>query len=637
MKKTIKKIIIILFIILIGGGVSAYFFISEKNSEEYLTEKVKLGTIIKTVNETGTVKAAKEIDLNFLNSGRIAKILVKIGDDIEKDKTLAELDYSDLNIKKREAEANLNIARANLNKLIAGAPKTEIAVIQANVNQAKTAYDNSSSELKKIEASVQENIRQAQKTLDDLKFKTDNDLTTYEQAITTAQIILNNTKDTYQRKIDNYIESSLTAVEDKLSTANTALDKIKQIIDDKDAESVFSAQKAEYKTKTIDNYNDAKNFLTSILNDLSSAKSDKSSNSASGLLNNTLVALDKVFIALNNCFNALENTVTYSSFTQTNLDSYKTNINSQLTLAAAAISAIQTSRQNLDDAILDYQTNISNATENLTKTIIALDSAILTAENSLSSIKISGEQQTTAAKSKFSAALKNLETAESQLKKIKAPARSEDIILRRAQINQAQAVIDSIDSQINNSIIKAPISGKVIKIEYEVGEQPIGKPVISLLGENNFEIEVLISETDIIKIDKEDTVKITLDAFGEDEDFKGEIHFIEPAETIIQDVIYYKTIIKFDPELRAVKSGMTANVDILTDKKQNVLIVPTRAVIEMDSEFQDTDGKYVRILKGDQIEKRPIKTGLRGDDSMIEIISGLKQGEEVVTFISEKK
>lgn len=633
-KKNVKKIIVILFVILIGGTVGAYFLIGQKNSEEYITEKVKLGTIVKTVNETGTVKAAKEIDLNFLNSGLIAKILVKIGDDIEKDKILAELNYSDLNIKKREARANLNIARANLNKLIAGAAKTEIAVNQANVNQAKTAYDNSLLELKRIKASSEENIKQAQKTLDDLMLKTDNDITIYEQAITTARINLNNTKNTYQKNINNYIESSLTAVNDKLSISNTALDKIDQILNDKDAESVFSAQKTEYKTETSDNYNIAKNFLTSVSDNLSYAKNR---DSAGESLNSCLIVLDKVFIALNSCFRALENTVIYSSFTQTDLDLYKTSINSQLTLIAAAISVIQANQQNLDGAILDYQTNTSNAEENLTKAIVALDSAILTSENSLSSAKILGEQQITIAQSKLSADLKNLETVESQLKKIKAPARSEDIILRRAQIDQSQAVIDSIESQISNSIIKAPISGKIIKIEYEVGEQPGSKPVISLLGKNDFEIEVLISETDIIKIDKEDTVKITLDAFGEYENFDGEIYFIEPAETIIQDVIYYKTIIKFNPESRAVKSGMTANVDILTDKKENALIIPTRAVIKMDSEFQDTNGRYVRILKNNQIEKRPINTGLRGDDSMIEIISGLKEGESVITFINTKK
>ncbi|MCK5459901.1 efflux RND transporter periplasmic adaptor subunit [Candidatus Parcubacteria bacterium] len=636
-KKSVKRIIVILLIILIGGGTAAYFLAGKKNNEEYITEKVKRGTIIQTVNETGAVKAAKEINLNFLNSGRIAKILVKIGDDIEKDKILAELDYSDLNIKKREAAANLNIARANLNKLIAGASKTEIAVSQANVNQAKTSYETSLLELKKIEAVARENIRQAQKTFDDLKFKTDADITTYEQAVTTAMISLGNAKNTYQREIDNYIENALIAVDDKLSIANAALDKIDQIVSDKDAESVFSAQKTEYKTETIDNYNEAKNLLTSVSDNLSYAKSDKSSDKTSELLNSALSVLNKVFAALNSCFSALKNTVTYSSFTQTDLDAYKTSINSQLTLTAAAISNIQASRQNLDDAILDYQTNISNSEENLAKAIINLDSAILTAENNLSSAKILGEQQITASQAKISAALKNLETAESQLKKIGAPARSEDIILARAKIDQAQAAIDSISSQINNSIIKAPISGKVVKIEYEVGEQPGSQPVISLLGKNDFEIEVLISETDITKIDKKDPVKITLDAFGEYESFGGGIYFIEPAETVIQDVIYYKIIIKFNPAQREVKSGMTANVDILTERKLDALIIPARAITEMDFDFQGIEGRSVKVLKNNQIEKRSVGIGLRGDGGMVEVISGLKEGEEVITFISAKK
>ena len=56
-----------------------------------------------------------------------------------------------------------------------------------------------------------------------------------------------------------------------------------------------------------------------------------------------------------------------------------------------------------------------------------------------------------------------------------------------------------------------------------------------MLGENNFEIEVLVSEADIAKVEKDDEVIITLDAFGDETEFTGIVYFIEPAETEVPE------------------------------------------------------------------------------------------------------
>ncbi|MBU4257384.1 HlyD family efflux transporter periplasmic adaptor subunit, partial [Patescibacteria group bacterium] len=71
---------------------------------------------------------------------------------------------------------------------------------------------------------------------------------------------------------------------------------------------------------------------------------------------------------------------------------------------------------------------------------------------------------------------------------------------------------------MDNSVIKAPISGTITKVEYEAGEQAsAAKPAVYMLGENNYEIEVDVSEADIAKIKINDPAAITLDAFGESE------------------------------------------------------------------------------------------------------------------------
>jgi multidrug efflux pump subunit AcrA (membrane-fusion protein) len=77
---------------------------------------------------------------------------------------------------------------------------------------------------------------------------------------------------------------------------------------------------------------------------------------------------------------------------------------------------------------------------------------------------------------------------------------------------------------------------------------------------------------------------------------------------------------------------MTANVVITTAQKDNVLIMPSRAVVQKNG-----GGKFVRVLVNGVIQETQATTGLRGDEGMVEVLSGVKEGDEVVTFIKNKK
>jgi HlyD family secretion protein len=616
-KKKITKIIIII-IILLAVGVSAYFGLSKKPTVEYTTVKVLRGDLIQTVSETGTIKASSEINLNFLNSGRIAKILVKTGDNVKKDQILAELDFSNLSIKEREA-------RANLNKLTAGATRTEIAVSEANVNQAFSAYTAAQSELEKVKNTAEENITQAEKTLDDLESDLPGDITVYEQAILAAETSLENTKKTYQKSISNKEDIILTTIGAELADGATALDDINTIINDSDTEGALSVKNTSYLDAAKISRADGVLLLQTAENSLAIAKAAKTEGNTDKAFSDAKSALDKTFASLNNIYDALENSVTSSNFTQAELDAYKTTTSADLTTISASISNLQTANQNLDDARLAYDTNVSNSEKALKKAQVDYDNAVINGRNALNTARISGDQQITAAEAKINSALESWQVAKAQLAKLKAPARSEDIILQ-------QTALDSVKKQIEDSIIKAPIDGTVTKVNYEIGEQwSAAEPVISLLAENNFEIEVDISEADIAKVNVGDKAEITLDAFGDDVKFAGEVSFLEPAETVIQDVVYYKTKIEFIDEKKVaqnIKPGMTANAVITTMEKKNVLIMPARAVVEKNG-----NGRIVRVLVNGEVEEKPVEVGLRGDEGMVEVLSGVKEGDEVVTFV----
>ncbi|MEA3464268.1 MAG: biotin/lipoyl-binding protein, partial [Patescibacteria group bacterium] len=434
-----KKTIIIFVILAVAGAITVYFTAGKKDQVEYITAKVERGDIKQTVSETGMVKADSEIDLNFLNNGKIAKILIKIGDKIKIDQILAELDYSGLSIKEQEAQANLEIAQANLTKLLAGAATEEISVSQANVYKTQAIYEAAVREADKIQKIIEENIKQAKKTLNDLKSGAEDDVTTYEQAVTAAQTNLDNTQSSYQRSINNQQDIVLITMEDKLTITNTALDNINTIVTDDDAKNVLSVRNQTYLDNTNNNCDKAIKSLTSANNSLTGAKQNKISGNINQAASDGLTALNQTFTALNSCYSALENSIISSDFTQTELDVFKTNISAQLTVISAAISSVQTARQNLANAMLDYEINMAEAEENLKQKQASLDNAVIVAQNALASARISGEQKITTAQNSIDTARKAWQLAKAQLAQVKAPASAHDVILEQAKIKQARA------------------------------------------------------------------------------------------------------------------------------------------------------------------------------------------------------
>ena len=109
-----------------------------------------------------------------------------------------------------------------------------------------------------------------------------------------------------------------------------------------------------------------------------------------------------------------------------------------------------------------------------------------------------------------------------------------------------------------------------------------------------------------------------------DEIFPGKVISINPAEELIENVVYYTATISFEAIPEGIRPGMTADLLIEIDSKENVLIIPEDAIVEKDGK------STVQIYQDEQIEEREIEIGLMGSDYMVEVISGLQEGEQVI-------
>lgn len=326
-------------------------------------------------------------------------------------------------------------------------------------------------------------------------------------------------------------------------------------------------------------------------------------------------------------FGEVEKTVSDSSYANIDAAIIKTANALQRTrqaLNAVPVSDVLTSTEKTD--LTAEKSNISAEITNVSGKEKAIEVQIITNDKNI-----------TSAQADVNSAKNTLASAEDDLALKKAGTAPEKILAQKAVVDSARANVQKIQAQITKTVIRAPIGGVVIKQDAKAGEiTAAGAVLISLISKNDFEIEANVPEVDVSKVKVEDGARVTLDAYGSDVLFEARVVSIEPAETVIEGVSTYKVILQFTQEDGRVRPGMTANIDISTDKRENVITVPARAIVTKNGE------KFVRILSGKTnktgqpiVLEVKIETGLRGLGGNVEIVSGLNEEDRVIVFEKE--
>lgn len=621
-----KKLVVILSII----GVLFFFGIvygivkSTQNNYEYTTVKVMKGDLIQTVDATGSVKPATEVDLNFKIIGKLAKNNIKVGEEVKEGQVLAELDSKDSLLEVEKARSALALAYANLNLKITGESQESIQVYEEDVAKAQSNLNKVKTDLENTINSNQESVKEAELNV-----------AKYETALITAQQDLENIKLSDTQNIQNSYDDAMITLSSNIisvSTAMTDMDNILGIENESvndDFESLLGILNAQTKIDADTSYRSAstkQEIVESLVNNLSISSSYQDITTAISEMKDLLT---KASDALSKTRIMLDNSIAGTNFSSTTLDGYKTTINTDRATINTAFTTLQTKEQailtaelNADSNLDAYVSAVNTARNNLDSVEQTLDKAKVNASNALKAAEAQVDIMETA-----------LSSAQAVLNFKKAPPRDVDLASLRAQMREARASLDLAEEKLENTKLKAPVVGVVSAVNYEAGEQiNLNNPAVSLVGsEGDFKIEVDISESDIPKVKIDNQVEITFDAFGQDKVFVGKVISIDPAETIIQDVVYYQVDISINDGNQEIKPGMTANVEILTASRNNVLYVSQRSVVRRNGE------KIVRILEGAKVKEAPVQIGLRANDGLIEIISGIEEGENAITYIKEKK
>lgn len=206
-------------------------------------------------------------------------------------------------------------------------------------------------------------------------------------------------------------------------------------------------------------------------------------------------------------------------------------------------------------------------------------------------------------------------------------AKAEEITARKAAVKEADKSLALSRLNYEYSFLKTPISGIVTSVPVKVGETVMmGAVVASMIAMESLYVESFVDEADVDKVKEGQEVMITMDAYPE-QTFKGVVYMISPVVTGGRlEARTFEVRTRFKDNDMVLKSGMSADVEIVVGRVRNVLVLPAQAVIERDGK------KLVYVNEDSRARLREIKTGL-STWTTTEVVSGLKEGEEVVITV----
>lgn len=546
---------------------------------------IKKSNLVQEVSVTGKVKPAQSVELAFERSGKISWVNGAVGDTVRAGQILVRLVGSDVAAQVSQASAG-------------------VENIQANISQYEAA------------------LTREKAKLDELNLGTrPEEVALTETAVSNAQIALADTQtnlSNIQTKADEDLSNAYGDVLDILNDAYVKANEsmYRQLNELFTDESMSVTSRLTFFVNDGQLENDIAWQRPTVLAGLRSWKSELDELSPAS----TPDVLDA----------ALKNAKTQLLSLRIFLNMVRDAVNkaSSSTLPAATLST--------------YKTNVSTASANVNTAI----TGITTQEQIITSQKITNQNAISNAQSQVNTTKNTLATAENQLTIKRAGATAEQIAAQEAQIRQAQANIDSqkallrqsyanvqnYQAQLSKTVIYAPINGIITSQDAKIGEiVTAGKSVVSLISAAKFEMEAGITEADIAKVKIDNAARVTLDAYGSDSIFEAKVTKIDPAETMVDGVATYKTTLQFVSQDPRIKSGMTANIDIVTDTRQGALAAPARAILSEDG------SKFVLLLRDPNAAdkktaavKTQIKIGMRSSDGMVEILEGVTEGDVIL-------
>ncbi|MFA6255110.1 MAG: efflux RND transporter periplasmic adaptor subunit [Patescibacteria group bacterium] len=243
--------------------------------------------------------------------------------------------------------------------------------------------------------------------------------------------------------------------------------------------------------------------------------------------------------------------------------------------------------------------------------------------NSLLSDLFSSKTAIDNAKEDIINAERTIQEQEQTLEDLLAGTDPLDIKSQEISIQQKENSLLDARQKLADYSIRAPFDGVIAELSLEKGAAVSSGTAVATLITTKKIAEITLNEIDAAKVKVGQKATLTFDAV-EDLSISGEVIEIDTLGAVSSGVVSYGIKIAFDVQDERIKSGMSLSANIITDSKQDVLVVSASAVKTAG------ESSYVEVLVDGQKQQKTVTTGI-SNDTMIEITDGLVEGDQVIT------
>lgn len=603
---------------------------------------VERGNITVTLSGSGSVAAEQSLDLAFETSGQVENVLIVEGSEVERDDILALLETRELELSLADAEADVQSALAKLEQTKQGnATEQDIASAQASVNQAQVQLDQqihgnaTASDL----ASAQASLRSAQAQLNQQTVTNQANISSAESKLRAAEAKLadleagadpeelSSAQRTYDQALASYnsAKSTLEETRDRLSRektkAKTTMDKASH-----DVQIVQSEYSIAYWRHEGVDEDDIIPSVTELpadtkqqlLTDYGRLTEDEAFVQAQLKLQNAEADLASAKTSYEQALNA-ERTGVFQA------EQSLASAESQLRDAEIQLHDVQAGADDLD--IIQAHEDVEQARIELNRlTGGGANADLAQRQASVDQAAAQVRQlQEGGSESDIASSQASLDQAKAQLEKLTASATDTDVRIQQAAVQQAENNLERARINLDNAKLVAPFKGIITNVDIVPGSV-VGESTVAfnLIDRDPLHVDVTLNENDISTVEVGQKVDLTISALP-DWQTTGTVTYVSPVSEADTDVVTYRVRVSFPDSDSRVKVGMTADLEIVTESKSDILVVPNTALT--------TRGERHVVLMMDPQSERPrpiqVKTGMT-DGTHTEILSGLEEGQQIV-------
>lgn len=562
-------------IALVLAGYFVYTGIFKKEEEtKYVMAAVEKSTIIVSVSGSGRISALDQVEIKPKVSGEIISFSVSKDQEVKKGQLLAVLDTKSAQRAVVESEIALEQAKEKLEELVSSPDSQSLIKAENALTQAELDFEKAQKTHDNIEADIEKNIN----TLNEEGY---NDVSTSFF------------------KLSGYMND----LKDALGTEQSELDYVKDY-------KLVLGENSLLIINFINDYYEAKDLFEESFGFFSTVSRYDDGDKIYQLISKTLEASKAIFRATESArhmYDAIVLNKDYKSFAiASNVDKMKSKIESNFSPVFSVVSSLQKTIETIDETIENIPSKIKDA------------------------------------ELSFKLAQEKLEEKKSALDDLRVGVSSLDIKNQENVLSQKESVLATAKENLANCYIYAPFDGVIAELgNVKIGDSVGTGTTLATAITNKKIAELSFNEIDAAKIKVGQKATLVFDAL-QDITVVGGVAEIDTLGTVNQGVVSYGVKIVLDDEDERIKSGMSITADIIIDAKIDVLALPSNAVksqsgdyyVELVEVLTDKAEEYLSAKMGVALPALPIRMSVQvgvSNDSLIEILSGLEEGDIVVS------